>query len=93
MPQPFSICQLFVGLIFVCAAVAQEPEATNSDVFRSGGIEFSFADVDQGRQSLGRRDPFVDQMSPFDRQVRMQAAQDPGVNPYLAFVAGEASAQ
>lgn len=77
-------------LIAFSSALAQVAEPQPSDVVRAGGIEFHFASADQARQVLGRRDRFVDQMSPFDREARMQTTQDPGIEAYLDFVVGEA---
>jgi hypothetical protein len=89
MPRLFSICLVFFVFVCVCGASAQEPEAADLDVVRAGGIEFHFATANQGRRSLARPDTYVDQMSPFDRQVRMRTDRDPGVDAYLDFVAGE----
>lgn len=80
---------LATGLMFTVAGIAQDPDPTEQDVIRAGGIEFSFASADQGRQLLRQRDRFIDQMSPFDRQVRMRTSDDQGMDAFLEFAAGE----
>ncbi len=80
---------LATGLMFTAAAIGQDPAPTEPDVFRAGGIELSFASADQGRQLLRQRDLFIDQMSPFDRQVRMRTSDDQGRDAFLEFAAGE----
>lgn len=69
--------------------IAQAPDEPQPVVVRAGGIEFQIVDAKLAEQSTASRDDFVDQMSPFDRQSRMKADRDPGVDAYLKFVAGE----
>jgi hypothetical protein len=78
-----------IGLMFTATGVAQDPVQTEPDVIRAGGIEFTFASPNQGRQLLRQRDRFIDQMSPFDRQVRMRTSDDQGIDAFLEFAAGE----
>jgi hypothetical protein len=89
MPRLHLICLISIGLVACGSTAAQKPEAKQPDHVHSGGIEFRFATADQARQTLARRDRFVDQMSRFDRQARMQTDRDPGVDAYLKFVASE----
>lgn len=79
---------LFAAAVMSTAAAnAQRAVPAGSDVIHAGGIEFAFADVDQGRQLLGQNDRFVKHMSPLDRQVRMRTGVDEGVDAFLKFTA------
>jgi len=53
------------------------------------GLRFDFATVDQARLVLGRRDEFIEQMSPFDRKVRLQSATDLGSAAVLSLAADQ----
>jgi hypothetical protein len=76
---------ILVGWVFTtCQLAAAEPEG-----LAAGDYEFAFATIQQGREVLGKRDTFSAQMSPFDRQVRMQAEHDLGEKAYLKFAAAE----
>lgn len=83
----------FLGLLSICSGhfdclLAQSPEVASRQI-QIGAFQLQFATVDEGRNALGTTDEFVRQMSPFDRQVRMQAAMDPGPKAYLEFVRAE----
>ena len=89
MTRLFLISPLLLLVLVAAGAVAEDPDAKRIEPIHTGGIDFFFASAKQGRQLLGRRDPFVDQMSPFDRQVRMRTERDQGTDAYLQFVADE----
>ncbi len=61
----------------------------NVDQLRAGPYTFVFASAEQGREVIGQRDTFVDQMSPFDRMVRMKTVSDKGQEEYLKFASAE----
>ena len=71
------------------AAVGQVACVPPSEGIHAGGIEFRFATADQGRALLTQEDVFIQNLSPFDRQVRMHTESDPGKDTFLRFVAGE----
>ncbi len=68
---------------------AQETVTDQPPTLHGGPYQFVFATPEQGRAVLGKRDIYVEQMSPFDRKARMHSETDPGVETYLSFVQGE----
>lgn len=53
------------------------------------GIDFVFASPEQGRAILTARDDYVDRLSPFDRQSRLQRNEAVDEATYLEFISGE----
>ena len=65
---------------FDVRAKAAEVRLTDQTVVR-------FADVVQGIEALTRRDDYIRQLSPFDRQVRLKTDRDVSEQEFLAFIA------
>ena len=61
--------------------------ATAENLRPNEGLRFEFASVEEGRDILGTRDEFVQQMSPFDRKVRLQSETDLGGQELLKLAA------
>lgn len=59
---------------------------------RVAGIDFVFASPEQGRALLTVRDAYVQRLSPFDRQARLQRRTPVDKAAYLEFVSGEVRA-
>lgn len=55
--------------------------------FSVEGIEFEFASVDAGREILQADDEFLQRLSPFDRQSRLQTSEPVSANQHKEFVA------
>jgi hypothetical protein len=67
----------------ICLAWTQ----TSHGQITLGGTTVAFADVEEAKQILTKRDDFVRRMSPFDRAARMKTDRDVSEEEYLAFVA------
>lgn len=76
-------------LLLIFVAFASLPPRSSAQQVQAGPVAFEFATVQQGRDALGKRDAFIEQMSVTDRQVRMGAAEDPGEAKLLEFVSRE----
>ncbi len=59
-----------------------------AEVPLGGGTVVRFADVREGVEAITRRDDYIQQLSPFDRQVRLQTDQAVSEQQFLDFVAG-----
>ena len=78
-----------VVAITSATAFGQSTRLPSSESVRAGGIEFQFATLAQGRELLEQEDSFLQNLSPFDRQARMQLESDPGKDDFRQFLAGE----
>ncbi len=87
----FSLRVLSIVLCMIVSVTiyGQTASTQTHDAVRAGGIEFVFASASRGRELLGKRDAFVDRMSPFDRTVRMRTSDDRGIDGFLEFASGE----
>src|SRR5262249_6688582 len=76
-----------------CAALlgvaSSQASASVVDVPLTEGTVVRLADVREGAEALARRDEYIDQLSPFDRQVRTRTAQPVSVEQFLAFAASQ----
>jgi hypothetical protein len=61
--------------------------ALGDDIPATKGTVIRFADVREGVRALTRHDEYIKQLSPFDRQVRLQTDQDVSEQELLAFLA------
>jgi hypothetical protein len=80
---------LFVLSIRCLAAVAAcrgHALASAAELTLGEGSVIRFADVRQGVEALTTRDDYIRQLSPFDRQVRLQANRDVSEQEFLAFI-------
>ena len=57
------------------------------DVTPTKGTVIRFADVREGIAAVTLRDAYIKQLSPFDRQVRLQTDRDVSEQEFLAFIA------
>jgi hypothetical protein len=64
------------------------PNAVAVDLPFGDGTVIRFAEVRQGVEALTRRDDYIRQLSPFDRQVRPKSDRDVSEPEFLAFIAG-----
>jgi hypothetical protein len=64
------------------------PNAMSTEIALGDNCVIRFADVREGITAVTQRDEYIRQMSPFDRQVRLQSARDVSEGELLAFVAG-----
>jgi hypothetical protein len=60
----------------------------NAEVNLREGCAVRFASVDQGAEILGRKDDFIERLSPFDRAARMKTDRSISQDEYLKFVKG-----
>ena len=83
--RTFALAGLSLTAALLCgpaaSALATEVALTENTVVR-------FADVREGAAALARRDDYIAQLSPFDRQVRLKTDRDVSEEEFLAFVSG-----
>ncbi len=60
----------------------------NAEVNLREGCAVRFASVDQGAEILGRKDDFIQRLSPFDRAARMKTDRSISQDEFLKFVKG-----
>ncbi len=73
------------ALLAIVAAMASTPSFAQMKL--TEGTTIVFASVEEAKQVLTSRDPFVQGMSPFDRAARLQTDKPVSEKEYLAFVA------
>jgi hypothetical protein len=71
------------------AIVALIVPVTCAQVAFANDLAFVFATVEQGRDTLTKRDDFVQRMSPFDRAARMKTDKTVSEETYLKFVSSQ----
>jgi hypothetical protein len=87
-PRPASVNSLFArSLMAVVGVWCGCPAARADDVTPTKNTLIRFADVHEGAKAITKRDDYIRQMSPFDRQVRLQTDQPVGDQELLAFIA------
>jgi hypothetical protein len=74
-------------LISFAVAMYSTTSVFAAEVRLTEGTILRFADVREGAQALTRRDDYIRQLSPFDRQVRLKTDRDVSEEELLAFVA------
>ncbi len=82
-----SLLSRSVRYLAVAVACCGASAAMAVDVPLTAGTVIRFADVRDGVEALTRRDAYIQQMSPFDRQVRPKTARDVSEQELLAFLA------
>ncbi|MDG2384921.1 MAG: hypothetical protein P8N76_24840 [Pirellulaceae bacterium] len=82
---------LFAGRLFV-ALICQSalPAAEEAAISIHPQVNLSFADRQTAKQSLGQTDRFIRNLSPFDRQIRLQASDPISEAQFLDFVQAQA---
>jgi hypothetical protein len=60
--------------------------APKSAVILQAGTQIVFADVEQGKERLTKRDMFIETVSPFDRAARLKTDRDVSVNEFVEFI-------
>ena len=84
MRTSFSITAILIPVFLVTSNVLGIDTTQSNE-----GLKFDFATVEEGRVVLMSRDAFIDQMSPFDRKVRLQSETDLGAETLLELAAGQ----
>ena len=74
-----------VPLVTLHCIVGMTCSAQDSDLHAVADLKFLFASEKLGREKLGTRDAYTDQMTGFDRKVRMRKGDAPGVQAFLRF--------
>lgn len=89
-PHPRSLCLKFLLLVvpWCLGGLLVSRPAQAADLPLGEGSVIRFADVRQGAEALTAHDDYIRQMSPFDRQVRLQTDRDVSEQEFLAFTAG-----
>lgn len=72
------IVQIYLILALVITASA--------DVQLNAHTVISFASAEQGQEILGRKDDFINRLSPFDRAARLKTDQDVSEKDFLDFI-------
>ena len=84
MRTSFSITAILIPVFLVTSNVLGIDTTQSNE-----GLKFDFATMEEGRVVLMSRDAFIDQMSPFDRKVRLQSETDLGAETLLELAAGQ----
>jgi formylglycine-generating enzyme required for sulfatase activity len=77
--------QLFAVLLFAAGSLT----ALTQDIELQPGTVFHFATVEEGRQILGRSDPYTRAMTPLDRSLQMKANETFSESEFLTYSAGQ----
>ena len=85
-----AIVGVFPWLAMSLAIVASVDPAQAAEVRLSPTSVVKFADAREGAAALARRDDYIQQLSPFDLQVRTKTAQPVSTEQFLQFVASHA---
>ena len=99
MPRPHARLLLILAAAFIATPAAGQDAVDktadlplNADLPLHRNTVIQLATVEQATKLLSQRDVFVNALSPFDRQSRLQADDDVDTDRFLAFVSGEARA-
>lgn len=79
---------LFIALLSVShfSASTCADETKGADIPLTKDCNVRLASVKQGRQALGKRDAFIEAMSPYDRQARLRSSEPVSTDQFLAHV-------
>jgi hypothetical protein len=77
----FMIVSIAIGQVFAQAVAGADPASDAQGA--SANFSLRFLERDDGGKLLGKHDDFIDSLSPFDRQARLQATADPGTEAFL----------
>lgn len=80
---------VLAGVLLLLSLQAPTAWCDEAVPLRVAGIDFVFATPEQGRAILTARDEYVQRLSPFDRQSRLQRNEAVDEATYLEFIRGE----
>lgn len=75
------VVSVALGHVFAHSAVMADP--TREAQEKRAPFSLRLLALDGARQLLAKHDDFIDSLSPFDRQARLQAATDPGTDAFV----------
>lgn len=76
-----AVVSITIGQIFAQAVALADP--ANDGQGKPGNFSLRFLARDAAGQLLAKHDGFIDSLSSFDRQARLQATADPGTDAFL----------